>query len=565
MLRFVSCCKHRNRRIAQIALVTVGLLLTTGFFQSADAQNAIGASASSGPDFGGFRYGANFGARGAWTNDLTNLGQFTFNSPDPRPNPTASLNSTSAYGGLFLQYGAELPQDFYIGARAFWGYGNNSRTIEGIPGTGFIAPNPAVRAMDSTKATETWNAGLTGMLGKEVQLGGNPFLFNMLGGVGLQQISLDLNCTAAGACGTNGIAPVTLSTAKTLPGFLVGAEIQTPLATFLPTLASYNAIVNFQYLHGDFGHLNATLGNPAQIQLDVSKRVTTDTLSVGFSLPLSAPPPQQPSVSTVERIPPAAPPAPPPVCMATDLTPRISTNTAIAPRYVCGPDVTDKIFQTFRAMKIIFDQATDEQRTAACINLYGIPNALYSWDLVGFSPSEAPSSETTLFGNPKEDVTTCYTGKGWLKYAGGGIWKPFKPWFTGYSKACAIPRPNEACAATVQFMGTCQHTQVVNYVMWGMMNRLCGYNLEGAQLVSTLRTGGSDPELAISQNDMAQIGYNAEKYRKIWQNGNGRAKPVFQPKQFAMCSPTCAFKLDSGAFGFHWRGLSGEGVSPLGR
>jgi hypothetical protein len=36
----------------------------------------------------------------------------------------------------------------------------------------------------------------------------------------------------------------------------------------------------------------------------------------------------------------------------------------------------------------------------------------------------------------------------------GGV---FNAWLTGVSKFCAIPRPQDACAATVQFMGTCQH------------------------------------------------------------------------------------------------------------
>ena len=40
------------------------------------------------------------------------------------------------------------------------------------------------------------------------------------------------------------------------------------------------------------------------------------------------------------------------------------------------------------------------------------------------------------------------------------------------------------CGATVVFLGTCQHAQVVNYAQWGMMTSLCGglYPLIGAAL-----------------------------------------------------------------------------------
>jgi hypothetical protein len=59
-------------------------------------------------------------------------------------------------------------------------------------------------------------------------------------------------------------------------------------------------------------------------------------------------------------------------------------------------------------------------------------------------------------------------------------------WFTKISDFCAIPRPQ--CAATVEFFGTCQHAQVVNYVQFGFMLKLCdgaGYGIYQASM-STL-------------------------------------------------------------------------------
>jgi hypothetical protein len=232
-------------------------------------------------NFSGFHAGGSIGARGAWSNDLTNLDQITEGGRDATPDPTSNLSNTSAYANLFLNYGAELPRDFYIGAQAFVGYGNNSRTIAGIPGTGAIA-SAAVRENDGATAKETWNAGLLGKFGKELHPGSTPILVSGLAGIGFQHVSIDLDCTAAGACGTNGIVPGSLSASAVLVGFLAGVEVQVPAAAFLP---ASNSIISFQYLHGDYGHFNAVVGEPAQIQINMSKRVTTDTFTTGFSWP----------------------------------------------------------------------------------------------------------------------------------------------------------------------------------------------------------------------------------------------------------------------------------------
>ena len=47
------------------------------------------------------------------------------------------------------------------------------------------------------------------------------------------------------------------------------------------------ANIRAQYLHGDFGHATATVGNPAQIQLTMDQKVTTNTFTIGVDIPLS--------------------------------------------------------------------------------------------------------------------------------------------------------------------------------------------------------------------------------------------------------------------------------------
>lgn len=220
--------------------------------------------------------------------------------------------------------------------------------------------------------------------------------------------------------------------------------------------------------------------------------------------------------------------------------------------YICGPDVTANVFATLRAIELTYLSASNEVRQEACSNLYGLA-ALRAWDIYELSPAMAPDPSNDLFGSPKSGETTCETPRGWLRYAGNGIWKPFQPWFTAYS-GCAVPRPNVVCAATVQFLNTCQHAQVVNYVMWGLLNKLCGYTLDRAVTVSSARTGSGDPDLVAAQNDMTSIGYDYGKFQRA-AAAFPNAAPAYQPQTFKICALACTAKIPPGSFAFSWVGL----------
>ena len=247
-----------------------------------------------GPYFGG-----SLGGRGT-TDNVSNEGQVTFFLPDARPNPTASNSRTAFYGNVVVGYNSVVPlggtaQKLLLGVEGFVGTGNNRSTMPGIPGTGGIA-TPAVAANDSTTVRETSDFGVLGRIGTFVPVGNSAVAVSFLGGVGFQRVSLDLNCTTAGACGTNGIPAQTLSTSKTMTGSLIGFEVGVPLASVLGATSSPgNAVerilrtanIRAQYLHGDFGHASATIGNPAQIQLTMDQKITSNTVTVGLVVPLS--------------------------------------------------------------------------------------------------------------------------------------------------------------------------------------------------------------------------------------------------------------------------------------
>ena len=115
---------------------------------------------------------------------------------------------------------------------------------------------------------------------------------------------------------------------------------------------------------------------------------------------------------------------------------------------------------------------------------------------------------------------------------------------------CAIPRPDDACAATVQFMGTCQHAQVVNYAMWGRVNKLCGYPLSDARAAVQARSFSGDDEMRQRQLDLTNIGYTANSAEDVNRGF------LTTPSQFKKCQLKCTVKLSATPpWTYHWEGF----------
>jgi len=192
-------------------------------------------------------------------------------------------------------------------------------------------------------------------------------------------------------------------------------------------------------------------------------------------------------------------PGPPPSTVSKDPTPPPGstpgpTGGAQTPpptpqHPICGPDITELVFNALRDMRNEYMNNPDKQ-TAACHALLDPKTAPSAWDIYALGPGSSPFADTKY--SPENDdwrspdppptppsMSTEDTPEQAqakqddyekdLKNYNSTI---NKPWFTRYSKACAVPR--EVCGATVEFLGTCQHTQVVNYVQWGMLMSLCG-------------------------------------------------------------------------------------------
>jgi hypothetical protein len=167
------------------------------------------------------------------------------------------------------------------------------------------------------------------------------------------------------------------------------------------------------------------------------------------------------------------------------------------PATLCGPDVTELVFAVLREIKKDYDGLGPAAQAKACNTVTDLShpkNGINGWDMHGLSPSTSPEKGEEF--DPKTND--------WVRKKNG---THFNPWLTGITNRCAIPKPQ--CAATVEFLGTCQHPQIVNYVQWGFMGRLCGMQdkfrhmmslYEGAKFLTSL--GGSqdtiDPEQTMN-------------------------------------------------------------------
>ncbi len=263
--------------------------------------------------------------------------------------------------------------------------------------------------------------------------------------------------------------------------------------------------------------------------------------------PSNPPPPIQPSGGhTVERV-----PTNPPTQTAVTPPPPQQPPTAVTPpppapgEAICGPVVTEKVFATLAKMTRDYN-AKPGVKASACHNLYGPTSYKTAWDIVGLNPETSP-------GNPEGDDSDAPQAKWnpatgtWVRTSDGGA---FSPWLTGSSPYCAIPRPDDACAATVQFMGTCQHAQVVNYVMWGRVNKLCSFPLSKARAAVHLRSAFGDAEMKQRQLDMTNIGYTANSADDVNRGF------LTTPSQFQKCQLKCPIKLPATPWRYLWDGFN---------
>ena len=136
-----------------------------------------------------------------------------------------------------------------------------------------------------------------------------------------------------------------------------------------------------------------------------------------------------------------------------------SSKLPTQPKNMCGPDITDNVFQVLDMIHRDWNGWNESKQNELCRDLLNPLTSEGAWDIKALSPNTAPPSK-------KKYLKTHTTLKNYEKDVQKRLY-----WFEEYTAACAKPR--QPCGPTVTFLGQCIHTQVVNYIEWGVMNKLC--------------------------------------------------------------------------------------------
>jgi len=251
-------------------------------------------------------------------------------------------------------------------------------------------------------------------------------------------------------------------------------------------------------------------------------------------------PPPPPGNSTVERLTPPpekalTPPSPPTPTPPGNYTP-VTTKDS-----VCGPDITDRVLEVLRKIRQDYKSGGFNQ-AEACEKLTNLKTGGNAWDIADLGPEI------------------------------GGYW------FTPYvASKCAIPRPQ--CSASVEFLGTCQNAQTVNYVMWGMLTSLCKIPNPDALLTTRnlviRHTEQTDTQVAMAQFARnyareldraapADVYVNPPPPPDITKLRERFIRIIHQmPQQDAIpesyCALSCPIKAKLPEFHYRWHGMNWDG------
>ena len=106
---------------------------------------------------------------------------------------------------------------------------------------------------------------------------------------------------------------------------------------------------------------------------------------------------------------------------------------------ICGPDLTKYVLDILAFVRKTWESWDKAEQEKRCSRLTDIRYALAAWDMAPFAPEAYDQLRVV-------------------------------------PEYCAVNWP---CTGTVEFMGHCLPSQVVNYIQWGAMNRLCGNRAMG--------------------------------------------------------------------------------------
>jgi outer membrane immunogenic protein len=214
------------------------------------------------------------GGGGRWTRcpDFDTVAITSFGAADRVGEDHQACASSGFRGSIMLGTNWQVAPNWIVGAEADFGLGNTSGTIAGIPGAANVVVPAARAANDSVNMKEGWDAGVRARLGYLV----TPWVMVFgTAGVAWQQVEVTMNCSAAGTCGFNGIAPFSATNSTVLTGVSFGGGIDVKLAG--------NWSARGEYRYADYGTWRTTFGSPSTLAVTTDIRMRTHTALFGLA------------------------------------------------------------------------------------------------------------------------------------------------------------------------------------------------------------------------------------------------------------------------------------------
>jgi outer membrane immunogenic protein len=258
----------------------VGALAGAALAGSALAADMPVKAPRAAPSWSGFYAGVSLGARWAandWrTSDVSpNFGAGAF---VPTAGTGGAMDSVAARFGGYFGYNWQVATSWVVGAEADFGWADNNKTANPLPGTAGLFLGGALIGLPAGSVKETWDGSLRGRLGYLVA---PATLVYGTGGVAWQRLELNANCTVVPGNAFCFGASHNETHASTRIGWTVGGGVE--------HMIGGNWLARIEYRYADFGTFGQTFFVPGGVGIGFDDRFTarvkshTHTASVGLA------------------------------------------------------------------------------------------------------------------------------------------------------------------------------------------------------------------------------------------------------------------------------------------
>ncbi|UPJ56227.1 outer membrane beta-barrel protein [Bradyrhizobium sp. 192] len=241
------------------------------------ADMPVKAPPTAATSWSGFYAGVSIGAR--WAANDWQTSDVSPNFPGtivPTEGTGGAIDSVAARFGGYLGYNAQVSTSWVAGVEADFGWADNKKTVNAIPGTAGLFFGTPLVGLPSGTVKETWDGSLRGRLGYLV---GPATLVYGSGGVAWQRLEVNANCTLVPGNRFCFGSAYNETYASTRVGWTLGGGVE--------HLIGGNWLARVDYRYADFGTWTQTFFAPGigfddRFTAHVKARTHTATVGIAY-------------------------------------------------------------------------------------------------------------------------------------------------------------------------------------------------------------------------------------------------------------------------------------------